>query len=188
MVPRADADGARPGLLHPPAWIRGVQAVSRAFGLFSAGLILLSVGVVCHMVFVRAVLGESSIWQTEFVTFALIAATFLGAPYILLTRGHVNVDVVPLMLGDRARRRMHLVGGVIGLVFCLVFLWGSLPWWYETWANNQTTSSIWRARLWIPYLSVPVGLALLCLQYIAEIYGVLTGSDLPFGLAPHEGL
>ncbi len=41
------------------------------------------------MVFVRAVLGQSSIWQTEFVTFSLVAATFIGAPYILLTRGHV---------------------------------------------------------------------------------------------------
>ena len=60
------------------------------------------------MVFVRAVLGESSIWQTEFVTFSLVAATFLGAPYILLTRGHVAVDVVPLMVRRAARRVLHL--------------------------------------------------------------------------------
>jgi len=173
---------------HHPAWIRGVNALSRAFGVFSAGLILLSVGVICQMVFVRAVLGESSIWQTEFVTFALIAATFLGAPYILLTRGHVNVDVLPLMVGHRARQRLHFVGSIVALVFCLLFLWASIPWWYETWAANQTTSSIWRARLWIPYLSVPVGLALLALQYVAEIYAVATGSDLPFGLAPEDGI
>jgi hypothetical protein len=44
-----------------PAWVEAVHAVSRAFGVFSAGLILLSVGVVCHMVFVRAVLNQSSI-------------------------------------------------------------------------------------------------------------------------------
>jgi TRAP-type C4-dicarboxylate transport system permease small subunit len=168
--------------------VRAVHAVSRAFGVFSAGLILLSVGVICQMVFVRAVLGQSSIWQTEFVTFALIAATFLGAPYILLTHGHVNVDVLPLMVRDPARRRLHFVGSLIGLAFCLLFLWGAIPWWYETWATGQTTSSIWRARLWIAYLSVPLGLGLLCLQYLAEIYGVATGNDLPFGLAPDEEL
>lgn len=173
---------------HHPAWVRGVHAVSRAFGVFSAGLILLSVGVICQMVFVRAVLGQSSIWQTEFVTFALIAATFLGAPYILLTRGHVNVDVVPLMVGHRARLRLHFIGSVVALAFCLLFLWGAVPWWYETWTTGQTTSTIWRARLWIAYLSVPVGLALLALQYVAEIYAVVTGSGLPFGLAPEEGI
>lgn len=165
-----------------------MNAVSRAFGVFSAALILLSVGVICQMVFVRAVLGQSSIWQTEFVTFALIAATFLGAPYILLTRGHVNVDVVPLMVGHRTRLRLHFIGSVLALAFCLLFLWGAVPWWYETWSTGQTTSTIWRARLWIAYLSVPVGLALLALQYVADIYAVVTGSGLPFGLAPEEKL
>jgi TRAP-type C4-dicarboxylate transport system permease small subunit len=175
-----------PGATPHPAWIRGVHAGSRALGVFSAGLILLSVGVVCQMVFVRAVLGESSIWQTEFVTFAIIAATFLGAPYILLTRGHVNVDVLPLMVRQPMREKLHFIGSVIGLTFCVLFLWASLPWWYETWTSNQTTSTIWRARLWIPYLSVPVGLAWLCLEFLADIWSVAVGRELPFGLAPED--
>lgn len=171
-----------------PAWVAAVQAVSRACGVFSAGLILLSVGVVCHMVFVRAVLGESSIWQTEFVTFSLIAATFLGAPYILLTRGHVAVDVVPLLVAVPARRVMHFAGSVLALAFCGLFLYASIPWWYEAWQSGSTTPSIWRARLWIPYLAVPVGLALLCLQYAAEVFLVVSGRALPFGLAADDRL
>ena len=55
------------------------------------------------MVFIRYVLNENTIWQTDFVTFSLVAATFIGAPYLLLTRGHVNVDVLPLYLGPNAR-------------------------------------------------------------------------------------
>ena len=169
-----------------PAWIAAVHAVSRAVGVFSAGLILLSVLVVCHMVFVRAVLGQSSIWQTEFVTFALIAATFLGAPYILLTRGHVAVDVGPLLVAVPARRTLHLVGSVVAVAFCGFFLYASIPWWYDAWHTNQTTSSIWRARLWIPYLSVPLGLGLLLLQYAAEVFLVLSRRELPFGLAADD--
>jgi TRAP-type C4-dicarboxylate transport system permease small subunit len=44
-----------------PGWVAAVHAVSRVFGVAAAGLILLSVGIVCQMVFVRAVLGQSSI-------------------------------------------------------------------------------------------------------------------------------
>ena len=132
-----------------PGWVAAVHAVSRAFGVGAAGLILLSVGVVCQMVFVRAVLGQSSIWQTEFVTFSLVAATFLGAPYILLTRGHVAVDVLPLMAGASTRRALFLFGHVVSLVFCAFFLYSALPWWYEAWSSGQTTSSIWRARVWM---------------------------------------
>ncbi len=164
-----------------PLWITAVNAVTRALGVLAAALILLSVGVVCQMVFVRAVLGESSIWQTEFVTFAIIAATFLGAPYILHTRGHVAVDVLPLFLGARARRLLLLTGHAIALAFCGFFLYAAVPWWHEAFVTGQTTSSIWAARMWIPFLSVPVGLGLLCLQLLAECWLLFTHRGLPLG-------
>lgn len=166
----------------PPLWVAAVHAASRGFGVVAALMILMSIGVVCQMVFVRAVLGQSSIWQTEFVTFSLIAATFLGAPYILLTRGHVAVDVLPLMVSAPTRRWLHLVGHAIALAFCAFFLYAALPWWYDTWVSGQTTPSIWRARLWIPYLALPLGLALLCLQLLADMWLVLTGREAAFGL------
>ena len=173
-------------LTDPPLWTAAVKAASRLFGVVAAGMILLSVGVICQMVFVRAVLGQSSIWQTEFVTFTLVAATFIGAPYVLLTRGHVAVDVVPLMLHRPARRVLHLVGSAITLVFCAFFLYSAVPWWYETWVSGQTTSSMWRARVWIPYLSVPVGLSLLCLQILADMWLVFGCRSEPFGMLPPE--
>ncbi len=165
-----------------------MHAVSRVFGVAAAGLILLSVVVVCQMVFVRAVLGQSSIWQTEFVTFSLVAATFLGAPYILLTRGHVAVDVLPLMVATPMRRALFLIGHAIALVFCAFFLYAAIPWWFDSWQTGQTTSTIWRARVWIPYLSVPVGLGLLCLELIADAYLVVARRVEPFGLAPDAKL
>lgn len=171
-----------------PAWVAAVHALSRVLGVFSAGLITLSIGVICHMVFVRAVLNLSSIWQTEFVTYCLIAATFLGAPYIHLTRGHVNVDVVPLMAGPGARRTLYLLGNSIALLFCAVFFYAAVPWWHEAWETGLTTPSIWRVELWIPYLSVPVGLGLLCLQIVADMWLVLTGREHPFGLLPEDRL
>ncbi len=62
-------------------------------------LIALGVVIVCQMVFVRFVLNDNTIWQTDFVTYSLVAATFIGSPFVLMTRGHVNVDVLPLYLG-----------------------------------------------------------------------------------------
>ncbi|MEO7941041.1 MAG: TRAP transporter small permease [Burkholderiaceae bacterium] len=171
-----------------PLWVRAVHAASRVFGVAAVGLMLVSIGVVCQMVFVRAVLGQSSIWQTEFVIFALVAATFIGAPYILLTRGHVAVDVVPLMLGMPARRVLCVLGNLVALVFCGFFLYAAVPWWYETWLSGQTTPSLWKARVWIPYLSVPVGLTLLCLQFLADTVMVATQRVLPFGLSAEDGL
>ena len=171
-----------------PGWVSVIHGLSRLLGVVAAFMILVSIIVVCQMVFVRTVLGESSIWQTEFVMYLLVAATFIGAPYILLTRGHVAVDVVPLMVGPRARRGLHFVGSLIALAFCGLFLWAAVPWWYEAYTSGETTPSIWRARLWIPALAIPVGLGLLCLQYLAEIWLVITQREHPFGLSPDDRL
>jgi len=158
----------------------GVCLISRVSGILATLLLVLAVLVVCQMVFVRAVLGGSSIWQTEFVTFSIVAATFLGAPYILLTHGHVNVDLLPLMLDDTWRRRLALLASALALTFCALFLYSAIHWWWEAWTLGLTTSSIWRARLWIPYLSVPVGMLLLCAQYIVDIWALMIGEASPF--------
>lgn len=181
----SNAGAATPPL---PGWARAINGLSCALGVLAAGLLLAAIAVICQMVFVRNVLNQSAIWQTEFSIFATIAATFLGAPYILLTRGHVAVDLVPLLLGARARRWLFVGGYALALVFCLLFLWASIPWWYQTFVEGQTTASVWRARLWIPYLSVPIGLGLLCLQMLSELALVLTRQAHPFNLRPDEGL
>lgn len=169
-----------------PGWVTLVHACSRVLGVAAAGLILLAVLVVCEMVFARAVLGQSSIWQTEFTSFCVIGATFIGAPYILLTHGHVGVDLLPMMAAGKVRLGLYLLGNLLALVFCALFLYAAIPWWFEAWRSGQTTASIWRAHLWLPYLAVPVGLGLLCLELIADIWLVLSDAKTPFGLAPEE--
>lgn len=163
-----------------------VRLLSRLSGMAATVLILAAIVVICQMIFVRKVLGESVIWQTEFVTFALIAATFIGAPYVLLTRGHVNVDLLPLLVGHRVRVGLALMAAILSLGFCLFVLWNSVDWWYDAFQGGYLTSSMWRARLWIPYLSLPVGMGLLALQYVADIWALVSGRDMPFGLKPED--
>lgn len=164
--------------------IRAVRALSLLGGFCAAALIAASVGVVCQMVVVRHVLGQTTIWQTDFVTFALVAATFLGGPYVLMTRGHVNVDVLPLHVGPAARFRLALAASALSLLFALVLSWLAIAFWHEAFDNNWRSESMWRARLWIPYLAMPVGLVVLSLQMLADLAELLSGRQHPFGIAP----
>src|SRR6266850_5157785 len=95
------------------AYVRVIRSISQLCGFVAAGLIAAGVLVVCHMVFVRYVLNQNTIWQTDFTTYCLIAATFVGSPFVLMTRGHVNVDVLPHYLGPRTRYWLALFSGVL---------------------------------------------------------------------------
>src|SRR6266511_5930582 len=101
-------------------FVRGVTLLSQICGVFAAVLLAASVVIVCEMVFIRYVLNQNTIWQTDFVTFSIVAATFIGAPYLLLSRGHVNVDVLPLYLGPKGRFRLALAAALMSFAFCAI--------------------------------------------------------------------
>lgn len=168
------------------AYVWGVSLVSRLCGIVASLLIASAVVIVCQMVFLRYVLNQKTIWQTDFVTFSLIAATFIGAPYLLLTRGHVNVDLLPHYLGNEGRYRLALASALLGLAFCAVMTVITFQFWHEAWEGNWRSESMWRVRLWIPYASMPIGLGMLSLQYVAEIYKLVTGAEPPFGMQPKD--
>jgi len=168
------------------SFIRLVAAASRLCGVAAALMLLISVLVVCQMVFVRYVLEGSTYWQTEFVTYLLIASTFVGSPYVLLTRGHVNVDLLPMYLGPRSRFVLALIGALASLVFCvMVTVYGGLRW-HEAWGHGEISDTIWGVRLWIPYAAMPIGFGMLSLQYLADILSLVTGREPPFGMPPSE--
>ncbi|HET7764590.1 MAG TPA: TRAP transporter small permease subunit [Burkholderiales bacterium] len=164
------------------SFVRSIGLISRACGYFAAALIAVGVVVVCEMVFVRFVLNENTIWQTDFVTYSLVAATFIGSPFVLLTRGHVNVDVLPHYLGERARFRLALAAALMALAFCIVMLALTTQYWLQAWNERWLSNTMWRVRLWIPYASMPIGLGILTLQYVVDLYNLVTGREPPFGI------
>lgn len=163
-------------------FVRTVRFISRLFGYLAAALIALSVVVVCHMVFVRYALNQNTIWQTDFVTYCLVAATFVGSPFVLTTRGHVAVDVLPLYSSPRPRWWLALFAAAVTLFFCVAMTILTFQFWGEAWDNKWVSDTMWRARLWIPYSALPIGLGLLTLQCLADLVGLVSGREPPFGI------
>lgn len=163
-------------------FLRLVRFLSQACGVAAAGLLLAATVVVCQMVFVRYALGTSTVWQSDFVTFAIVASTFIGAPYVLLHKGHVSVDIIPLYLRGRLRFAMALVSYLLAFVFCLTVAWFGLGYFHEALSGGWRTETVWALPLWIPLLPLPVGMGLLALQYVADILCLVTGREPPFGM------
>ena len=150
-------------------YVRWVDRLSQACGAVSIILIMASVLVVSQMVFVRYILSASTVWQTEFVIYALVAATFLGSPYVLLHKGHVNVDLLIGNARSGPKFYLKLLADLIALAFCALLAWSGWEHFHEAWSGGWTTDTVWALPLWIPLLPLPLGIGILCLQYIAEL-------------------
>lgn len=167
-------------------FISAVKGTSQVCGVIAVLLVGGAVLVVCQMVVLRYFLQASTIWQTEFVTFSLVAATFIGSPYVALVKGHVNVDLLPLHVGHRARLGLALVASAVALLFSVIACFTGFELWLEAWEGGWRTDTVWSLPLWIPYLPMPVGFGLLALQYVVDILCLLRGDEMPFGLQPED--
>ena len=147
---------------------KAARGLSVACGALAALGVAAAVAIVCQMVLFRYGLGASTYWQTECITFLVLGSTFLGCPYVALTRGHVRVDALVRALGARPRAALELAAALIALAFAALVAFKGAELWLEAWRGGWRSESVWRLPLWIPYLSVPVGMGAMALQYAAD--------------------
>ncbi|MEM7177701.1 MAG: TRAP transporter small permease [Pseudomonadota bacterium] len=159
-----------------------VNWLSTVAGWLSATMIVAGVAITCQMIFVRFVLNQSTIWQTEAVIYLIIGATLIGLPYVQRLRGHVNVDLFPMVLKGETRRRMAMFTLSLSILVIGVMFFYGVELWHFAWSRGWRSDTVWGVQLWIPYLAIPVGFGLFLLQMIADLVAVILRIDAPFGL------
>ncbi len=179
MAVQSSANVARTG---DNVFLRTVALLSTLAGWCSSAMLVAAVAITCQMIIIRFVLNGSTVWQTEAVIYLVIASTLVGLPYVQRLRGHVNVDLVPLALGPKARKILAVATLSVSILIIGMMLYYGYEFWHFAFERGWKSDTVWGVRLWIPYLAIPVGLGLFLLQLVADLYAVIIGLDRPFGL------
>lgn len=161
----------RPGLLSVT---RAIGWVSEVSGWIAAAMILGAVFLTCQMIFVRFVLNASTVWQTEVVVYLMVGATLLGLAFVQKHKGHVNVDLLPIWLGSGSARLLAIITQVAAIGVIAVCLFFGFEFWHIAQSRGWTSDTVTAVPLWIPYLALPLGLALFLLQLIADLITTLS--------------
>lgn len=156
-----------------PAPLRYIERLSTWFGYISAALVLVAMLVISYAALLRYVVGASTIWQTELVTYLLMFAAFCGAAYGLQNGDHVKIDLVVDRLGPRTRRFVRLIAAILGFCFVAAVAVMAFEMWWESTAENRTSGSAWDVPLTFPHSVLPVGMTLVALQYLVVIAGIV---------------
>ena len=151
-----------------PAFVRAVYRLSTACAVVAAVMLLIAALVITWSIFYRA-MGASTYWEIEFSVFMMVGSLFLASPYCLATRGHVGVDLLSHYLPTRYARPMAMAVAVVGLAVCVYLAWAGAEMTLHAFERGETTESSWAPPKWPLFLSMPVGLGLTALQYVAEL-------------------
>lgn len=154
----------------------------------------------------RYVFNDNILWALEMTVFMFAWMVLVGASYGVKKHFHIGVDVVINIVSEEKRKLFALLSVLSCLTFSVLLLIGSWNYWYpfvterawyETddipmpdmlqflaeWLNEGERYE--KVPRFIPYMALPIGMALLTFRFAQAAYQILTGK-LDRLIAGHE--
>jgi TRAP-type mannitol/chloroaromatic compound transport system permease small subunit len=89
--------------------------------------------------------------------------------YALLHGEHVRVDVLFQYFSSRNKHRVEVISAFISMAFCLIVIWLSVPYVYQSWSIGEGTANPGGIEYrYIVKSLIPSGFAILFLQSLSE--------------------
>ena len=127
-------------------------------------------------------------WAQELTIYMFVWMAKFGAAYGVRTGIHVGVDVLVNRLDERRRRGFILFGLLAGALFTGTIAALGADFVYEL-SDTSSTSEVLELPIWIVYLAIPVGSALMCFRFLQVAWNFARGGELPVHDHAHvEGL
>ncbi|GAB4351077.1 MAG: TRAP transporter small permease [Gammaproteobacteria bacterium] len=111
----------------------------------------------------------------DFSGFLLAAASFLALAYTLRSGGHIRVSLLVSHLHGRKRFLAELITLLTGLALSLYTAWWTALLVLESYEFGEVSSGYIPVPLWIPQIPMTVGLAVLAVALLDELWLLLRG-------------
>lgn len=157
----------------PAGW---ATRLDRALGHAESGFIGAALAFTSVLLFVNVVLRYVFLapinWAEEVTLYLMVWIVFVGGSVAVRTRGHMAIDLLPLVLSPANRRRLAVFVGLVALVFFAVFFWYSGQHVLRVQSIGQSTP-VMGAPMWLTYLAMPVGAFLMGLRTLQMLVRIL---------------
>lgn len=137
------------------------EKIILVFGILS-GAVVLFINVILRN------MGSSLTWAEEYARFAIIWITFAGCGAAVKEKAHMNISALYDVLGNGGKFALEIFFNSIGLAFSgFMFYYGIRL--TEKTIQTMQVSPTMMLPMWIVYISVPIGGALMILRYVTII-------------------
>ena len=167
------------------AFVRFMDSVSELTGKLCAWLFFVIGIIVTYEVVMRDLFTAPTIWVDEVARIMQIWAAYLAAAYVLKHRAMITIDIAFRRHDTRARQMVETFAILVMLLFAATAAWFGFQLWLKSTLAGHTTDSFLAIPKWLTHASVWVGMGLLALQGVAEVWRIWTkgipapGHDLP---------
>lgn len=147
----------------------------------SAAFLIIAVAVLVITQIMSRMLSMEAPGVDDIAGYCLAGASFLGLAPTLKHGTHIRVTLFISKLGPGSARFCDFFSLLIGLLITLYFLWACVDFVWDSYRFKEVNHGMLATPLWIPRLLLPIGLAVLAIAFIDEIYRVAKGGRLDDG-------
>lgn len=154
----------------------------------------------------RYLFNSNILWALELTVFLFAWLVLMGASYAVKKHVHIGVDVVLNLVSPGTRKILALLAWAACMAFSILLLIGSWNYWYpfiteRVWLETEDIPmpqmlmflADWlnegekyeKIPRYIPYLALPLGLALITFRYLQVGWQIFKG-DIDKLIAAHE--
>lgn len=144
------------------------RLLDKAQDYISAILLISTSLLVFIQVVSRYFFNHSISWSEEIALLMIVWFIFIGCSVAARQGAHVSMDVLENILSKKATKYLSVIVNIISFVFCGIIVYAGIGMVQKAINLNSMATSI-SMPLWVAYLSVPVGMALMGIQYIFNI-------------------
>lgn len=139
-----------------------------------AAVMFLGLTLICFLqVVLRYCFNVAQEWPEEASRFLFIWIAYLGMAWSMYSRAHLKVDILFLLVGDRARKWLEALGYAISLAFMALVAvegWKML----DIVIESEETALTLPIPLWMVWFAIPFSFVLTGIYCVVNIYDVLS--------------
>ncbi|WP_417728498.1 TRAP transporter small permease [Roseovarius sp.] len=135
-----------------------------------AAMVLVALGLITWDVVIRYFFPTHLAgWTTEVVIYLVVSAMLLSGWSLVRLNQHVRAELIVELLGPKARYWVELGVTATGLTYCAIVAWFAVDMAQFARMLDIRSASSLHFPVWIFYLAVPVGFALMGLGYAVRL-------------------
>jgi C4-dicarboxylate transporter DctQ subunit len=162
-------------------WDRAEQAIVGLLGLAALAIAL-------WQVLSRYFFPQQSIsYAEEVLVYLLIWAIMVVSSQLVSTDSHVRPDIVRNVVPASVARWLEMFNCAAAVAFCGALTWYGWQVVETAWGIDEHSSSDLQFPMWIYYLALPTGGALMSIRYIIRLIGVAGSSGHNLMAPRHPG-
>ncbi|MDI6753749.1 MAG: TRAP transporter small permease [Thermodesulfobacteriota bacterium] len=153
---------------------RALDAFYRMAGAL-AGVFLIGIAALVVFQILTRLLGVFVRGIDQFICDFLAASLFLALAYTFGSGGHIRITLVVGRLGPRLRRLCEILTLGLGTAVAAYFAWHAIGMVWDSYRFGDLTTGMIAMPLWIPQISMAVGLVALALAFVDALIVALCG-------------